>query len=125
MAGQFLLDVARRGRPLSGWLYLAVFGSGLHFALGLEAATSHSFSFFPSSSHVCAASEQPPFSETPGEIFFKKREIRQAVFALYITTKPRNLFFFKTTKFIKTKNMIKKRKEHKIKLQSNLMRSLI
>lgn len=69
MAGQFLLAVVRCGRPLSGWLYLTVFDCGFHFAPGLEAATSHSFSFFLSSSHVCAASEQPPFSETPGEMF--------------------------------------------------------
>lgn len=89
MAGQFRLAVERRGRSLSGWLYLAVFGSGRHFAPGLEAATLRSFSSFPSSSHVCAASEQPPYSETPGEIL-KKKDIQQAFLVLSIKRLPRN-----------------------------------
>lgn len=53
--------------PLSGPWYLPVFGSGPGSVPGLAAATSHSFSSFPSSSHVCAASEQSPSSENPEE----------------------------------------------------------
>lgn len=75
MGGQFLLAAGGRGCSLSGWLYLPVFGSGPYSALGLEAATSHSFSFFPSFSHVCAASEQPPSSETPKEILKKPTSV--------------------------------------------------
>lgn len=54
------------GRP-SGLKYLPVFGSGSGSVLALVAAALHSFSSFLSSAHVCAASEQPPFSEIPEE----------------------------------------------------------
>lgn len=53
------------GGRLLGLRYLPVFGSGSDSVLELVAAALHSFSSFPSSAHVCAASEQPPFSETP------------------------------------------------------------
>lgn len=78
MGGQVLLAADGRGSSPSGWLYLPAFGSGPYSALGLEAATSHSFSFFPSFSHVCAASEQPPSSETPEEIL--KKKVHQSTF---------------------------------------------
>lgn len=83
MGGQFLLAAGGRGSSPSGWLYLPVFGSGPYSALVLEAATLHSFSFFPSFSHVCAASEQPPSSETPKEILEKKKDISQLFFFFF------------------------------------------
>lgn len=51
------------GRP-AGLRYPPVFGSGSDSVLALAAL--HSFSSFPSSAHVCAVSEKPPSSETPG-----------------------------------------------------------
>lgn len=52
------------GRP-SGVRYPPAFGSGSDSVLALVAAALHSFSSSPSSVHVCVASGQPPFSETP------------------------------------------------------------
>lgn len=62
--GWFLLAGAECGCPLSGPWCPSVFGSGPGSVPGLVADTLHSFSSFLSSSHVYAASEQPPPPET-------------------------------------------------------------
>lgn len=65
LSAAFLRAVGACGSRPSGLRYLPVFGSGSDSVLALVAAALHSFSSFPSSAHVCAASEQPPFSEIP------------------------------------------------------------
>lgn len=73
LSAAFLRAVGACGGRPSGLKYLPVFGSGSGSVLAHVAAALHSFSSFLSSAHVCAASEQPPFSEIPEE----KRNGRQ------------------------------------------------